>query len=158
MHLERSARLLPARGVQTALKLTRLPRALLSPPRAEHGGVHDRVPERVLRREEGECAGWARLCCCIQDGVGECSARAPARAASVSSIQCVPCMLTLRVPAFALPQNKGLSHEENHLQFLASMKRAKEAYYAATGGGAAAGGPGAGMPMSMSSPIDTGSL
>ena len=77
MHRERSARLLPARGVQTALKLTRLPRALLSPPRAEHGGVHDRVPERVLRREEGECAGWARLCCCIQDGVGECSGRAP---------------------------------------------------------------------------------
>ena len=61
--------------------------------------------------------------------------------------------------AYKTGLNKGLSHEENHLQFLASMRRAKEAYYAATGGGGGgAAGGGAPMPMAMSSPIDTGAL
>lgn len=108
--------------------------------------------------KKANAPGGQGFAAAYKTGLVSAAGEPPARASSVSSIQCVPCMLTLRVPAFALPQNKGLSHEENHLQFLASMKRAKEAYYAATGGGAAAGGPGAGMPMSMSSPIDTGSL
>jgi hypothetical protein len=65
--------------------------------------------------------------------------------------------------AYKMGLNKGLKHEENHLQFLQSMRRAKEAYYAATGGGGmgVGGGGGGGMggpPTMMSSPIDTGSL
>jgi hypothetical protein len=59
--------------------------------------------------------------------------------------------------AYKTGLNKGLSHEENHLQFLASMKRAKEAYYAATGSGFAAGG-GGGAQYAPMNPIDTGSL
>ncbi|KAJ1494499.1 hypothetical protein T484DRAFT_1765657 [Baffinella frigidus] len=48
----------------------------------------------------------------------------------------------------------GMTKEDNHLQFLASMKRAREAYYAATSGG------GSTMQAAMipSNPIDTGSL
>ncbi len=61
--------------------------------------------------------------------------------------------------AYKTGLNKGLSHEENHLQFLASMKRAKEAYYAATGSGVMVGGGGSGgAQYSPMNPIDTGSL
>ena len=62
--------------------------------------------------------------------------------------------------AYKTGLNKGLSHEENHLQFLASMKRAKEAYYAATGSGGmvVGGGGGGGAQYSPMNPIDTGSL
>ena len=65
--------------------------------------------------------------------------------------------------AYKMGLNKRLKHEENHLQFLQSMRRAKEAYYAATGGGGmgVGGGGSGGMggpPTMMSSPIDTGSL
>ncbi|EKX38192.1 hypothetical protein GUITHDRAFT_115736 [Guillardia theta CCMP2712] len=49
----------------------------------------------------------------------------------------------------------GLKHEENHLQFLQSMKRAREAYYAATSGGQGTAAMGVVLP---SQPIDTGSL
>jgi hypothetical protein len=59
--------------------------------------------------------------------------------------------------AYKTGLQKGLTHEENHLQFLASMKRAKEAYYAATGNGGMGGGGGGG-PAMMMNPIDTGSL
>eukprot|EP00286_Rhodomonas_abbreviata_P028518 CAMPEP_0181300968 /NCGR_PEP_ID=MMETSP1101-20121128/7175_1 /TAXON_ID=46948 /ORGANISM="Rhodomonas abbreviata, Strain Caron Lab Isolate" /LENGTH=83 /DNA_ID=CAMNT_0023406245 /DNA_START=19 /DNA_END=270 /DNA_ORIENTATION=- len=47
----------------------------------------------------------------------------------------------------------GLKREENHLQFLQSMRRAKEAYYAATSGGGATA-----MSYIPKNPIDTGSL
>jgi len=60
--------------------------------------------------------------------------------------------------AYKTGLNKGLKHEENHLQFLSSMKRAKEAYYAATGNGGVGGGGAPGGPAMMMNPIDTGSL
>eukprot|EP00287_Rhodomonas_sp_CCMP768_P009941 CAMPEP_0196724556 /NCGR_PEP_ID=MMETSP1091-20130531/6356_1 /TAXON_ID=302021 /ORGANISM="Rhodomonas sp., Strain CCMP768" /LENGTH=84 /DNA_ID=CAMNT_0042066687 /DNA_START=121 /DNA_END=375 /DNA_ORIENTATION=+ len=48
----------------------------------------------------------------------------------------------------------GLKHEENHMQFLQSMRRAREAYYAATSGGINSSA----MAYLPKNPIDTGSL
>eukprot|EP00283_Hemiselmis_rufescens_P014256 CAMPEP_0173440402 /NCGR_PEP_ID=MMETSP1357-20121228/22815_1 /TAXON_ID=77926 /ORGANISM="Hemiselmis rufescens, Strain PCC563" /LENGTH=88 /DNA_ID=CAMNT_0014405879 /DNA_START=19 /DNA_END=285 /DNA_ORIENTATION=+ len=58
--------------------------------------------------------------------------------------------------AYKAGVESGLKHEEHKLQFLSSMRRAREAYYASSGARTAVGGSAA---MSMPpNPIDTGAL